>query len=77
MDITDLKYWAIGQIRDFVREVQKSVGADGWNLLVPRLQQALIHEKVLMVHLTNDGRLNKAAIIELRVAMMDLAGLAE
>jgi hypothetical protein len=76
MDLVDLKYWTSGQILDFVREIHKDVGA-GWELLVPRLRRALVHEKVLSIHLTNQGRLNREAIIELRAALLQEAGLDE
>jgi hypothetical protein len=75
LDPLELRYWDIGQIRDFVKETWQSVGASGWNLLVPRLRQALIAEKVLNIIFLNQNRLNREAIIELRTAMMAEAQL--
>jgi hypothetical protein len=80
---TDLKHWDNGQIRSFVREVYADVGADGWNMLVPRLQKALIAEKVLKIVqsqipiITGLQLPMKEVIIELRTAMLAEAGLED
>ncbi len=73
----DLQHWDRGQIRDFHKEVWSSVGADGWALLVPRIQKALIAEKVLKVVVLQSTMPEKAAVLELREALMSEAGLEE
>lgn len=75
MDPLELRYWHIGQITDFVKETIQSVGGDGWNLLVPRLQKALIEEKVLKIVFLQVTMPSKAEVIELREAMLIEAGL--
>jgi len=80
----DLKHWDRGQIKDFVKEVKTGVGTGGWELLVPRLQKALIAEKVLTVVQSQlhvlQGQLQlplKEVIIELRTAMLAEAALED
>lgn len=75
MDLLNLRHWDIGQITDFVKEAIQSVGADGWNLLVPRLQKALIEEKVLKIVFLQVTMPSKAEVLELREAMLVEAGL--
>lgn len=73
----DLKHWDAAQIRDFVKEVRADVGLDGWNLLVPRLKRALIVEKVFKVVILQATMPEKAAVLELREAMLNVAGLGD
>lgn len=72
-----LRHWDREQIRDFVREVKDDVGYDGWNLLVDRLQRALIAEKVLKIVFLQAQMPPKEEIIELRAAMMIQASLSK
>jgi hypothetical protein len=75
--IVKLRHWDREQIRDFVREVKDDVGYDGWNLLVDRLQRALIAEKVLKIVFLQAQMPPKEEIIELRAAMMIQASLSK
>jgi len=71
-----LTHWTDGQIRDFVREVRKEWGAL-WDNVGPAVRLALIEQKVFKIYLIQAAKIEKAAVIELRAAMMAAVGIED
>lgn len=73
-----LRYFNEAQIREMVRDVHKKWG-EMWNLCGPKVRTAFIEQHVVEVLLASltSPTIDKAAVQELRFAMLVEAGLAD
>jgi hypothetical protein len=67
--------WGPDQIRDFVKSAKSSVGRDGWALLVPALQAAVIRSEAMAVVMRQTAPVSPAAVALLVGDMLTAAGV--
>jgi hypothetical protein len=75
MSDTNKRAWNKRQANEFVRWMMLRVGEDGWDLCVPRIKQALVHQHALEVIRMQQSPVSPEAIELLVDDMEKAAGL--
>ena len=70
--------WDAGQVRQFCNEAVILLGGEGaWKLLTPRLQEAVLAERVLRIASGNNRSIPVGSVIALHRDMCRMMGLQD